>query len=221
VRTSFGVAVITVVVAAAGTFTNPVLGGDGIYATLSAGGAISHEMSNDGPLLNFDTELDSGYAFAGSVGYRWDEGWRLEVEAGFTEFDIGDIVVTNAGGTNASTGTQAGTGVVNIESVTANMIIELSGSADWRPYLLGGAGMATVDQANVGTSGAELVNDVTTAFVYQMGVGLDYRIHPGWWLGGAYRFMGTGDINMEDAGGQSFETQLMAHYFNLRGTVDF
>lgn len=220
-RAGLAAATVTMVIAAAGTFANPVLGGDGIYATLSVGGAISHEMSNDGTLLNFDTELDPGYAFAGSLGYRWDEGWRLEIEAGYAEFDVSDITVTRAGGTGASTGAQAGAGVIDVESVMANMIIELSDDANWRPYLLGGVGMVTIDLTNVQAGGVQLVDDQSTAFAYQMGFGIDYQINPGWWLGGAYRFMGTADINLEDSANNAFETELKAHYFNLRGTVDF
>lgn len=43
---------------------------------------------NPGPVTNWEAEFESGFAVLATVGYAWENNWRLELEAGWRENDV-------------------------------------------------------------------------------------------------------------------------------------
>ncbi|MBY0510335.1 MAG: OmpA family protein [Rhodospirillaceae bacterium] len=77
-----------------------------------------------------DITFDMGYILSGAVGYRWDSGFRTELEANYRESSINDLA------TSAATGRQKVIGVMT------NLLYDLGNSDSFFPYVGGGIGVA-------------------------------------------------------------------------------
>ncbi len=197
------------------------LADSGFYGSLAVGGSLPHDSKNVGNTLNFNTELDPGYAASLAVGYRFGDGWRFEAEATRAQSEVSSIRVKNAGTTGAALGTSSGDGTVSSNMLMVNLIMEFNTRSKWHPYLLGGIGAAHVDMADISVGGVALTDDETTAFAFQAGLGIDYSLDSDWRLGLAYRYFSTSDLNYNDAANVAFESELATHILNVRALRDF
>jgi len=127
----------------------------GTGATIGSGGFSG--------MAEFDADI--GYVFGGAVGYQWDNGLVLEVEAAYRRNQLDIRVIGNAfAHSTNSTGatsdfTRASTASYNSEitidgdaghvlavSVMANAWYEFNLSNEtWKPYIGGGIGIAWLD----------------------------------------------------------------------------
>jgi opacity protein-like surface antigen len=153
------------------------------------------EVNQDsGP--NGKAHFDNGWAFGGSVGYKFDYAWRPEVEVSYRRNDVDQI---KASGSEVSTGDR-----LSSLAVMGNVYYDILVSR-WIPYIGVGAGMARVkaDYDNIGS-------DKDWVFAYQFMAGLSYAIVPNLRVRLGYKFFGTRHAKFD-----TFETGNTSHNIEL------
>lgn len=144
----------------------------GLY--LGAGAGINFANDLD---LSAGNELDSdiGWAGIGTIGFRFGNGLRTELEGGY-RFNDGDI-----NGISANTKTW---------SAMANMLYDLETGTFLEPYI--GAGLGAVN--------TEMANDSEWAFAYQGIAGMNFEVSD--WVEPFidYRYLGTGGLHADPLG---------------------
>lgn len=143
-----------------------------------------------------NAHFDNGWAFGGSVGYKFDYAWRPEVEVSYRSNDVDQI---KAGGSEVATGNK-----LSSLAVMGNVYYDILVSR-WIPYIGAGAGMARVKASydNIG-SGKDWV------FAYQFMAGLSYAIVPNLRVRLGYKFFATRHAKFE-----TFETGNTSHNIEL------
>ena len=118
--------------------------------------------------FNFDS--DTGYVLGAAIGYQWDNGLTLEVEAAYrrngldfvgtgTKFETTHFF-TSGGSPHSTKGTKSNQdtllinsdGHVEATSLMANVWYEFElSNTQWKPFIGGGIGMAWADMNAFGT----------------------------------------------------------------------
>jgi len=184
---------------------------DGWYGAVDAGyhviDDINTESSTNG--VNWNWEVNDGWAAFARLGYRFNPNWRVELEGGYRSGDIGTVRRFN---NNAPSGLCALTPATggcfspdgNIESTTlmANVIYDF-GSEAWgiRPFVGLGVGVNRVNTDAVGTlrqpnrvgAPAFAADDSSTKFAAQALAGLSYAVGDRANIDLTYRYL-TGDM---------------------------
>ncbi len=144
----------------------------GLY--LGAGAGINFANDLD---LSAGNELDSdiGWAGIGTIGARFGNGLRAELEGGY-RFNDGDI-----NGISANTKTW---------SAMANLLYDLETGTFLEPYI--GAGLGAVN--------TEMANDSEWAFAYQGIAGMSFEVND--WVEPFidYRYLGTAGLHSDPLG---------------------
>lgn len=114
----------------------------------------------------YDVEdaLDSGLVLNGAVGYNFGSA-RLEAAVGYQSHDLSDFDDVN----------------VSVLTGMANAYYDFDIDSSVRPYIMGGAGIASVD-TNQDT-------DSETVFAWQVGAGLGFKIARNTTLDLGYRYL--------------------------------
>ena len=119
--------------------------------------------------LNREVTFDMGYILSGALGYKWDNGFRTELEGNYRSSSFNDLA------TAASTGSQRVIGLMT------NLLYDFGDSDSFRPYVGGGVGVAWNKWSNVqGTPsptfpiGTPVFNERDTAFQYQAIAGVTH-----------------------------------------------
>jgi len=120
-----------------------------------------------------DLDKDTGYVFGGAVGYQWDNGVILELEAAYrrNKLDISGIGNAFGHSTNSTGATSDFTGAspvttnsqitidgdsghVSAVSLLANVWYEFNlANEQWKPYIGGGIGIAWLDMHGLANTG--------------------------------------------------------------------
>jgi outer membrane protein OmpA-like peptidoglycan-associated protein len=109
---------------------------EGLYFSFGGGLSQPEDSSIDlrvpitTPERNREITFDMGYILSGAVGYRWDSGFRTELEANYRESSINDLA------------TAAATGRQKVIGVMTNLLYDLGNSSTIHPYIGGGIGVA-------------------------------------------------------------------------------
>jgi outer membrane protein OmpA-like peptidoglycan-associated protein len=144
----------------------------GLY--LGAGAGINFANDLD---LSGGNELDSdiGWAGIGTIGFRFGNGVRTELEGGY-RFNDGDI-----NGISANTRTW---------NAMANLLYDLETGTFLEPYI--GIGLGAVN--------TEMANDSEWAFAYQGIAGMAFEVND--WVEPFidYRYLGTGGLHSDPLG---------------------
>lgn len=132
-----------------------------------------------------DSDLDNTAVFSGSVGYRFNQNFRLEGEAAYRKNDA-DLGIPG----------------ISAESKVANYMIngwyDFANSSFFTPYLGGGIGWSTGEAKLSGPGGSFSFDD--NAFAYQLGGGVAHSLTEKLALTADYRFLDTsnfGDIGSD------------------------
>lgn len=86
-------------------------------------------------------EFDNGPIVIGSAGYKWAEGWRSELELGYREGDVGNVI-------GPGTTTTAWTGSQKTWSVMGNLLFDIGAGGNVQPYIGAGAGLSWLGWKN-------------------------------------------------------------------------
>ena len=154
----------------------------GLYLGAGAGVNFANDLD-----LSGGNELDSdiGWAGIGTIGLRFGNGLRTELEGGY-RFNDGDI-----NGISANTKTW---------NAMANFLYDLETGTILEPYI--GVGLGAVN--------AEMANDSEWAFAYQGIAGLAFEVND--WVEPFidYRYLGTAGLN-SDPLGNNLDDELTDH----------
>ena len=204
------------VAAGAAAFATPsVAFAGGPYVGVSAGVSLPGDSSNEGTFtgavpatddfgaiatdtdLAWDTEFDTGFAINGQVGYAFDNGFRVELEGAYSQYDVDthsgltvgganidavDVAVLTRGpadAANPTVGTVIGDGQGQVETfgLFANVAYDISTGTGFKPYVGAGAGYQWVDVEFV-PSGVAVGADDDGAFAYQLFAGASVNVLP-------------------------------------------
>lgn len=201
---------------------------EGPYIGLSGGVALPGDSSNSGVFdsgvpetddfgsipadtdLSLETDFDTGYTINGQVGYAFKNGFRVEVEAAYSEYDVDsheallvgganldgvDSAVLTRGPANAANPTVGevladGQGDVSNFGVFGNVFYDIQTGSGFNPYVGGGIGYQWVD-VDYEPSGVAIGNDDDGVFAYQLMAGASYAVTDSVELFGQYTFRDT------------------------------
>lgn len=186
--------------------------GIGPYMTMQAGGTWVEDadVEYDGVSpadLTLEAEFDAGYRLAAALGY--DYGLlRLEGEFAYRENDVDSFSGRFLGTPFAF----AADGDVSATSFMFNGFWDLETGSPMTPYLGAGIGLANVSYDDVVDDvGAPFIDDDDTVLAFQFAAGLAFEVTPVLTLDLGYRYFATDDPELEDAFGDSLETEYKSH----------
>src|ERR1700722_740657 len=174
---------------AALALSTPAMAADGWYLGLGAGWDQQNHISTTStvnPAYFGTTKSSSGALVAGSVGYAWDNGFRLEDEIGWSGHDLKN-----------ATGAQNG-----YDSTTAdmiNLVYDIPLDENWKLSVGGGIGEGSlrIHAQYPSASGGfgDIVNGSRNGFAYQGIAGVAYSLSDDVDLFAEYRYR---SINIDD-----------------------
>jgi opacity protein-like surface antigen len=144
----------------------------------------------------FDIEADDGWRIGGAVGYSLGAILAIEGEISYLnqDFDVADD----------GTGEFEVDGDVSIFTGMVNLIAGFPVASIFRPYIGGGLGFAHVSLNDLDLGVADL-DDSDTSFAAQAFAGIDVMLTDNMALGGRYRVLHIGDIDLDDDADDSHE----------------
>lgn len=166
----------------------------GWYAGMHTALMIVPDMDFVGSGLEMGVEFDPGFAVGGTFGYAYDFGLRVDAELTYRAVQATQLEISGF--------TFSGSGNVDVASFMLNGwfdVVFLSALlGDWVPYFGAGAGIANA-WSNVGTIGVPLVDAEASAFVWQAGAGMAYKVTDRLFFTTDYRFFRTfGSFRFDD-----------------------
>lgn len=153
---------------------------EGFYASL--GGGLNFLDDSDFDIaggVGVDNQYDTGFIISGAVGYAtapvWDYGsLRLEGEVSYRQNDIDVHSVAALGGDQPGS-----TGEASALAFMANVYHDFLPGSDFRPYVGGGIGLASIEFSDYGIAAVpDVLDDDDTAFAYQLIAGASYSFTP-------------------------------------------
>jgi OOP family OmpA-OmpF porin len=162
------------------------------YGEAGAGVAFQSETDVSQPGFAASTDFDAGYVVSGAIGRQYPM-FRGELELLYSQSDFDSISVSGLGSAPLDGDTSTFAGMVNAyyDFDTGNM---------WRPFVGAGLGFANVS-VDASILGIPLVDDDDSVFAYQFKAGVAYQFDPATDFLIYYRFLGTEDLDLTDAGG--------------------
>jgi len=168
------------------------------YASFSAGffqpanTTVTDDYSTDEVTLSYKT----GGVVSGAVGYRFDNGLRLEEELSYrgADFDKASLAGYNDVDINSK---------FTAVAFMTNLFYDIKTESIVSPYFGVGLGTCTVkvDDATFSSGGYSTpgwYEDDQTVLAYQLGVGLGFNVSQNVTFDVGYRFFGTEDIQFTD-----------------------
>jgi OOP family OmpA-OmpF porin len=157
-------------------------------------------------------ETDDGWRIGGSIGYVFNEWFALEGELSYLNQDFESLDIESISGSifgfpfskecNLSFCSDIGLdGDISIFTGMINAIVGVPIGGWLRPYMGVGAGAAHVSFEDVGFSDYPSIcclDDSDTTFAWQLIAGADVRVARNVALGGRFRALNIGDIDLED-----------------------
>lgn len=153
----------------------------GLYLGVGGGADWLQEMDFSNGGVGNDIDSDVGYAAIGSLGYRYGNGLRTEIEGGYRNND------GETGGANVET---------QAWNAMANVLYDFDTGIPLRPYLGVGAGAVNVDLDVDGVG-----SDDNWAFGYQGIAGAEYALNDTVALFADYRYLATEGLDANPGAG--------------------
>lgn len=165
--------------------------------------------------FEMEFEYDTGFALGGSLGYAYDFGLRLETEFTYRVTQANQLVdflgIPFSASGNVDTLSLMLNGWFDV-----NFLSILFG--DFVPYFGGGVGLSHA-WSNVGWKGFPIVEAEDTAYVWQAGSGVAYKISDKLFFSVDYRFLRTfGKFEFDDP---FYSIPIKAKYKTHNITVGF
>ncbi len=173
----------------------PASAQDGLYVELAPGISIfaDSDVSGGGGLAGFSAvaEFDTGFVIGGSVGYRFLDSFRGEVNLSYRQADVDQVTIAGAL-------MLEGTGDISLLALMANVYYDLDLESPVTPYLGVGIGLGFIDvDTGVTPLSVLVVNDSATEFAWNIMVGASYGVTDNIDLSLGYRYLGTTDPELD------------------------
>jgi opacity protein-like surface antigen len=181
---------------------------EGPYIGVSGGVTLPNDSANSGAFdtavpatpdfaaipadttLGWQTEFDPGYAINGQIGYAFENGFRIELDAAFSRYDIDthrgltvgganidavDVAVLTRGAPAAGNPTVGaviadGQGRVSNFGLFGNVFYDFDTGSDFKPFVGAGIGYQWAD-IRFAPSGVDVADDSDGGFAYQLMAG--------------------------------------------------
>jgi len=184
---------------------------DGFYIGVGAGYNIPHDqdldISNSNNPENQTIEQLGGPGALGAFGYKYEEGWRAEIEAGFRTSEVDGI----------SDG--AGSGDVDAWTLIVNGLYDFEADG-FTPYLGAGAGVAFLNYSRVtpvndvnGTTSLNRLADPNLAL--QAIAGVSFEIFDDVELTTQYNFLAVPEVEVDTGTGLRSRSEFYDHLFTV------
>jgi|GEM_PF-179125 len=190
-------------------------GSTGAFTTGNLGDGSTLDVAAGTP-YGWDTEFDSGVAFAGEFGASFGNGWRGGVEIVYSSADVdthtgvtlggGSIDAVDAAaiagsptplGASVAAVVADGQGDITNTGVFLNGYYDFNSEGAFQPYVGAGVGFASVDVAYQ-PSGITVIDDSETKLAYQVKAGATWRLDNQWELFGEYAYRATEDVELDN-----------------------
>lgn len=214
-------AVIAVPAAAQDTQSGPYVGVSGGIAlpgdsnntgTTTAGVPETDDFGSipDGTPIGWETDFDTGYTISGQAGYAFENGFRLEVEAAYSDYSVDDHQELSVGGAiidgvdsavltrgpasaaNPTVGDVLadGQGDVSTFGLFGNVYYDINTGSALKPFVGAGLGYQWVD-VDYQPSGVAVGDDSDSVFAYQLMAGASYAVTDSVEVFGQYTYRDT------------------------------
>lgn len=175
---------------------------EGFYIGVGAAANYAHDDEFDNGVTNPDTEYDWGWGGVGSLGYKYENGLRSELEFGYRGNDIDSV------------GNAAAQGDVQTMSAMLNVLYDFDiTETELDTYVGVGGGIAKVDYDNIRSGGTSLVNDSDTVPAVQGIVGASYPVAESTDVFLNYQYFHAIDPDLRDTSGSRVDTDYDACTF--------
>jgi outer membrane protein OmpA-like peptidoglycan-associated protein len=142
-------------------------------------------------------DLNTGWGALGSVGYKYGNGLRSELEFGYRDAQVNTVSSSAVDG-----------GSERIYSLMANTLYDFSTGAGLNPYLGAGAGVAKVSFDNVRTIGASVLDNADTGFAVQGLAGVSVPVADALSFFAQYQYQHIFDVNANTNAGVEAKSDL-------------
>lgn len=189
----------------------------GPYITADVGIAFPEdEIVIEGPTADAGgtpgTDIDDNLIAGIGAGYDFANGFRLELESRFTEFDSVDspIAGINAGGLDRTADSFAFNASSDVITLMANAYYDFDLGLPFKPYVKGGAGLAftstdafldtTINSGVNGIAAGTVISDQAfgtnkeTDFTWSLGAGVSYPLTDSVSLDMEYQYQDYGSV---------------------------
>ncbi|WP_379549495.1 outer membrane protein [Qipengyuania sp. DGS5-3] len=206
----------------------------GPYIGLSGGLVLPGDSSNSGEFdadvpatedfgeipaetpLGWETDFDNGFAISGQAGYKLSNGFRVELQGDYNEYDVGthtgltvgetdidasDVAILTRGAADDANPTVGaviadGQGQVKNFGLFTNAFYDLNRGGTIQPYVGAGVGYQWTD-VEFSPSGVDVADDDDGAFAYQLMAGASVAVSESFDLFAQYTYRDTfGDADI-------------------------
>ena len=174
------------------------------YVSIHGGWKFGEDWEDDIDDIHIDLEADNGWRVGAAIGYSFSSIFSIEGEISYLnqDFDHADLdcplLVCNDGEFDLDGDASIWTGMVNL-------IAGFPLGNFFRPYIGGGIGFAHVSLNDLDDITGFDLDDSDTTFAAQAFAGIDFMLTDNMALGGRYRVLHIGDIDLVD---DSFDHEL-------------
>ncbi len=172
----------------------------GPFIGIMGGANFAGDQDVSGLRINRSVDTDTGWAAVPSIGYRYNNGLRTELELGYRKNDVDSI-----------SGVSNGSGEIKVKSAMLNLLYDVNANGRLTPYIGGGAGYAMVKYDNVNPVGIGGITDKDDVFAYQGMAGLRYAVNDAVDLAAEYRYFATRDPDLRTSAGLAVESEYKTH----------
>lgn len=152
-----------------------------------------------------DLKFSNAMSFAGALGLRIDNQWRVEGELSYRKADLTGMDFSNAGLFDAN-------GELGTTLLMANVYYDFD--LNWKkltPYVTAGMGLAWHNGTIDDVSGFAVdASDDDIGLAWQIGTGLKYQVKDNMAFTGGYRYLGGTTIQIQD-----YEHDYSSHEFRV------
>lgn len=170
----------------------------GLYARVEGGFSLPEKLDQNltynpdmlfivTPASQQTVDAGTGYAVGGAIGFRYESGFRTEMEYRYHSSDI-DGVSLSGGGLGPSTAIPDASQTAHF--LMSNVVYELRNSTPFTPFLGGGVGAAWVTSWT--GPGAMTERDLT--YAWQGRAGISLAINSTTRIGAEYLYVRTGEL---------------------------
>jgi len=170
-----------------------------LYFGGTAGVSLTSDADVAGTGINTSIDFDPGPIAVIAAGYKFDNGFRGELELAGRWNDVESV-----GSTSSSGDTAAYSGMLN-----ALYDIKIEGPIT--PYVGAGLGIARIDDNSVSPIGGSSVSDDDTALAYQAILGISYDLSESMALTADYRYFASDDLSLTTASSVAVEQEYSSH----------
>ena len=183
-------------------------------------------------------EYDTGFKIAGTAGYEFDGGLRVEGELFFARAGVDKV--TYSGVPMVGKVDVPISGTADQLGGFANVWYDIGTGSNWIPFIGGGIGFVRVDQGDLDYNSNTLfrtivaaragqlfaqnlppvpeISTTDTVFAYHLSAGVGYRLTHNVILQAGYRFQSASDLEFEaknDTGTIDVNSGLRAHFLEV------